>query len=171
MTIRITGELLNMEQVLSKNVGALITARKGSAFLSWTSGGTGDGTVKSGTSLDRESVGASGQGGIPESCVVSALYEATLGSGASLTIALGVDDSADNSNWSGYATLAAQTVATGPSGGGAVSGQVAFNVNLSSARRWVRPRFVPTLTRGGTDTGISVAVMVLGGADKLPAPA
>lgn len=160
-----------MEQVLSKNVGALITTRNASTELAWTAGGAGDNTTKTGVVIDREAIGSPGNGAPPLSAQLAVLYEATLASGNTLTIAIGLDHSSNNSDWVEYASTAATTTATGTSGGAAQTSQMVFNVNLSSARRWIRPKFLPDLSAAGTDTAKAVAVAVLAGYDRLAAPA
>ncbi len=82
-----------------------------------------------------------------------------------------MQDSADNSAFTDFATLASAVVATGPSGGGQVVGQVPFAVDLTNARRYVRINFLPDMSATGTDTGIAVAVAGLAGFDRLAAPA
>lgn len=156
------------DQVVSKNIGALITVRDASTSNAITAGGTGDATTKTGISIDREGlVGDSGS--LPLSMVAGVLFDATLASGSTLSIQINVMDSADNSNFSTYASQANTVAATGPSGGGVVSGQQNFNVNLSTARRFIRVDYVPDLSRAGTDTAILRAVAVLAGFDRLAA--
>lgn len=154
--------------VFNRNVGALVTLRKLGTALAWTSGGTGDGTAHGGAVIDREEFALSGA--LPDSALFGVAYDATLGSGASLTIALDIQDSADGVNFSDYSKQAAGTYGTGASGGSVVAGQANFAVNLTSARRYLKANFTPTLTRGGTDTGIATMVGVFGGFDRLAAP-
>ena len=154
-----------MDQVISKNIGAVISARNGSTSNPVTAAGAGDNTTKTGIVIDREKMS------MPESALVGALVDATMASGNTLTVALTVLDSADGTNFSTYQTFAAITALTGISGGGAQSGQVSAAVNLSSARRYVRVDHVPDLSAAGTDTALTRAVAVLGGPDHLPAVA
>jgi hypothetical protein len=156
------------DQVVSKNIGALVTVRAGSGSNALTAAGTGDNTTKSGIAIDREALGV---GSLPLSMVAGALFDATLASGKTLSVAITVSDSADNSSFASYATETAVVVATGPSGGGAVSGQHNLPVNLSSARRYIRVDHLPDLNATGTDTAITRAVAVLAGFDRLASPA
>lgn len=150
------------------NIGAYVAERVASAPLAFTAAGAGDNATFTGIAIDRESFAG---GSLPDSALFAILFGATLASGATLTVAVGVQDSADNSAWSDYATQAAQTAATGPSGGGAVNGQVPFPVNLGSARRYVRANYKPDLSAAGTDTCVAIAAAALGGFDRLAAPA
>lgn len=160
-----------MDQVISKNIGAVVTDRIASQSLSWTAAGTGDNTTKTGLAIDREAI-SGGVGSPPDSAVFSLLADATLASGATLSVAWTIQDSADNSNWATYGsnTTASTAFLTGPSGGGRVTGQSSFNVNLSSARRYVRANFVPDLSAAGTDTAVAIAVATLAGYDRLASP-
>lgn len=156
------------DMVLQRNVGELITVRNGSTSNSLTAGGAGNNTTKTGIVIDRMALTSPD----PLSMVASVLFDATLASGSTLAVQVVVNDSADNSTFAAYASNSSGgiVVATGPSGGGAVSGQVNLNVNLSSARRYIRIDHVPNLSRGGTDTALSRAVGVLAGFDRLQSP-
>ncbi len=161
-----------MDQVYSKNIGALVTPREGSLAQTATAGSTGDNTTHTGIAIDREEL-SSTYGGMPLSMVASVVYDATLASGSGLAVQVIVNDSADNSTFALYAenSNTSVTVATGASGGGVSSGIVNLAVNLSLARRYIRIDHIPRLLRGGTDTSVTRAVAVMGGMDRLPAPA
>jgi hypothetical protein len=168
MALTVSGDSFMTDMLVSKNIGALVTVKNGSTNNTLTAAGTGDNTAKTGVGLDRQGLGA----GMPMSMVASVLFDATLASGSTLTTIITVSDSADNSTFAAYASEAAAVViATGPSGGGVVSGCHSLAVDLSSARRYVRVDHVPDLTRAGTDTAITRAVAVLAGFDRLAAPA
>lgn len=158
------------EMVIQKNIGSVVTTRGGSSSLSNTAGGGGNNTTKTGISIDRQGLGSSGSP--PESAVASVLYEATLASGSTLAIQIILSQASDNSTWTTYTSNSNTSiiVATGPSGGGAVVGQVNLNVNLSSAQRYLRLDHVPNLSRAGTDTSITKTVLVLAGYDRLASP-
>lgn len=156
-----------MDMVVQKNIGSIVTVLNGSTSNSLTAAGSGDNTAKTGIAIDRQGRGL----GMPFSAIASVLFDATLASGSTMTIAITVSDSADNSTFASYATESAATVATGPSGGGVVSGSHSLNVDLSSAKRYVRVDHVPDLTRGGTDTAVTRAVATIAGWDRLAAPA
>jgi len=59
-------------------------------------------------------------------------------------------------------------VATGPSGGGTVTGTFEVDLSLAGAGRYVRAKFTPDMSAADTDTAALSAVMVLGGSDRLP---
>lgn len=155
-----------VDLVTQHNIGALITERIASTVLSITAGGAGDNATFTGISFDRE---AFAQGSLPDSALFAALYDATLASGKTLSAGLGVQDSADNSAWSDFSTVASTVVATGPSGGGRVSGAVPFAVDLGPARRYVRVNVLPDMSATGTDTGFVVSAAAFGGFDRLGA--
>ncbi len=156
------------DQVVSKNIGAIVTDRIASQSLSWTAAGAGDNTTKTGLTIDRAAF--VNNGSLPESAIFSLLADATLASGATLSVAWTVQHSTDNSNWTTYGanTTASTAFLTGPSGGGRVTGQNNFAVNLSSAFRYVRANFVPDLSAAGTDTAVAIAAATLAGFDRLP---
>jgi len=158
------------DMVVQKNIGSLITVREGSASLSNTAGAGSNNTTKAGISIDRQGLGSPGTP--PESAVASVLYAATLASGSTLAIQVIVSHAPDNSTWTTYTSNSSTSivVATGPSGGGAVAGQLNLSVNLSSAQRYIRVDHVPNLSRAGTDTSITQAVAVLAGFDRLASP-
>jgi hypothetical protein len=165
--------------VLQRNVSALIDVKALSAPLSWTAGGAADSVTDTGATIDREGfVG----GGIALSADVDFYYSATLGSGHTLAVSFDLQDSPDGTNFSDFMTEASAVVATGPSGGGVVTGVARMSVpnasipagapgvNLSTARRYLRLLFVPHLSAAGTDTAIVGTLGVFGGFDRLAAP-
>lgn len=156
------------DNVTQHNIGALITERVASKALSFTAGGASDNATWTGISIDREALAS---GSLPDSALFALLFDATLASGKTLSVGLGVQDSADNSAFSDYSTLASAVVATGPSGGGAVQGQVPFAVDLGSARRYVRFNSLADMSATGTDTAVTIGSATLGGFDRLAAPA
>lgn len=170
---------------LQRNLGAYFTPKALSNPVVWTAAGTGDTTLNTGISVDR---GAFSNGALPFGVDADVIYSATLASGATLTLLLDLQTSADNTNWSDYASQAATVVATGPSGGGKVTGVARLTVSsggssnmagnnpdkspgvdLSTAKRYVRLNVTPDLSATGTDTGVLVAVGYFGGFDSLPA--
>jgi hypothetical protein len=170
--------------VLQKNIGALIDLKPLTPVLSWTAGGASDSVTWTGTSLDRGGFvgGPLSVGEMPLSMDVDIYYSAKLASGATLSLSFDIQDSADNSAFSDFATEASLVVATGPSGGGTVYGvqrMVVSNTNaptgmpgidLTGARRYIRLLTVPHLSAGGTDTGVIGAIGVFAGFDRLAAP-
>ena len=156
-----------MDRIYLTDVSSLVAARIASAFASATAGGAGNNTSVVGLAIDRQSLGS-----LPMCGQIEIAFEAVLGQGNTLSLAaLAVEDSADGTSWATYQTLTAPgVVAAGPTGGGTVRGQASAGINLSSARRFVRVDHTPLLSAANTDTAKSVAVLVLGGFDELPAP-
>ena len=58
--------------------------------------------------------------------------------------------------------------ATGPAGGGTVTGCLEIDVKLRACGRYVRLGYTPDLSASGTDTAALSAVLVCGGMDRLP---
>lgn len=151
--------------VLQRDVGSLGSLKRLSAAASATAAGTGDSTTTTGATIDRAAFPG---GSMPNTLAAAIAYEATLGSGKTLSFGYAVQDSADGANWSDYQTATYAVVATGPSGGGAVAGQFEVSVNLSSARRYTRFNHAPDLSATGTDTAQARAVGFFAGFDRFP---
>lgn len=154
-----------MNIVLQKNVAALGALIRATVAASATAGGSGDATTVTGVTIDR----FNSTGGLAQSAEFGVPYEATLASGATLSIGYAVQDSADGSTWADYQTATYAVVATGPSGGGAVAGLLSIPCDLSSARRYTRLNFIPNLSAANTDTANARGVGFLAGFDRLPA--
>ncbi len=156
-----------MDRMYMTDVASMITARIASAFASATAGGAGNNTEVVGVAIDRAAFGS-----VPLCGEIEIPFEAVLGAGDTFSITgLQVEDSADGAAWATYEALTAPgVVATGPAGGGTVRGQVTADINLSSARRYIRIDHTPVLSAAATDTAKTLAVLVLGGFDELPAP-
>lgn len=153
--------------VTQRNIAAYGGLKRLSDQGALTAGGGGDAASITGGTVDRENFA---NGSLPNSAEIGALFSATLASGKTLSVAFDVQDSADGAAWSDYFTQGATAVATGPSGGGVVTGQSNIAVNLTSARRYVRTILVPDLSATGTDTAVVIAAGFFGGFDSLPAP-
>ena len=139
--------------------------------------GTGAST-STGFTIDREGFST---GSLPRSADMFVAFDTTLSSGATLTLAFDVQDSADGTNFSDYQTNIGVVVATGVSGGGEVvncarvlnpSGNApagTAGVDLGGARRYVRLNWVATLS--ASNTAVMFGVGEFGGFDTLSAPA
>lgn len=148
-----------------ENIGSLIAVRRAAANTAVTAGGTGDNTAVTGVTIDRAALGW------PQSCVFAIPYTTTLAATATLTLVATAQGS-ENSDMSSASTIgsfASAVVATGPAGGGTVTGTVEIDVNLSGAGRYVRVNFTPDLSAANTDTAALSAVAVFGGQIRLPA--
>lgn len=151
--------------VLQRDVGSLGSLLRLSAASSAVAAGSGDSTTTTGATIDRFGFSS---GAMPMTLASAIVYDATLASGKTLSFGYAVQDSADGTNWSDYATATYAVVATGPSGGGAVAGQLEVGVSLTSARRYVRENFATDLSATGTDTAVARAVGFFAGFDRLP---
>jgi hypothetical protein len=165
--------------VLPRSIGELIDLEALSSVLSWTAGGASDSVTWTGLTIDRG--GFLGQP-MPLSADVDVYWSAKLASGATLALTLDLQHSPDNSTWTDFATVAAATVATGPSGGGTLQGVTRMaitssnrpagtpGVDLKSAKRYVRLNVLSHLSATVTDTAVIAAVGVFAGYDRLAAP-
>ncbi len=148
-----------------RNIGSLITVCRAAANIAATAGGSGDATEVTGVILDR------GANGFPQSAVLAVPYTATLAEGETLSIAYAVQSGSEDdlSGATELTSAAAAVVATGPSSGGTVTGTFEVDLSLAGAGRYVRADITPDLSASGTDTAALSAVIVFGGADRLPA--
>lgn len=148
-----------------RSIGDLVTVRRAAANTAVTAGGSGDNTEVVGVTIDRAAIR------FPQSAVVAISFTATLAAAATLTIAWDIDEgnASDLSDAAVLASAAAVVVATGPSGGGTVTGTFEANVPMMGAGRYVRLNFTPNLSAANTDTAALAAAIVFGGADRLPA--
>lgn len=148
----------------NRSIGDLITVVRAAANTAATAAGSGDNTAVTGAIIDRNAIGN------PQSAVLAIPFTATLAEGETLSIGYTVEEGQANdlSDVETLQTAALAVVATGPSGGGTVTGTFEVNVPLMGAGRYVRANFTPDLSAGATDTAALSAVLVLGGADRLP---
>lgn len=148
----------------NKAIGDLISVERAIANTAVTAGGGGDNTQVTGVILDRAALGW------PKSAVLAIPFTATLAAAATLSLAFNVQEG-DDAGLSDAATLQTATaavVATGPGGGGTVTGTFQVNVPLEGAGRYVRARVTPDLSAVNTDTAALSGVMVFGGAERVP---
>lgn len=147
-----------------RSIGDLVAVRRAAANTAATAGGSGDNTAVTGVIIDRAAIG------FPQSCVLAIPFTATLAATETLSVGYTVQEgNADNlSDAATLQTAALAVVATGPSGGGTVTGTFDVNVQLAGAGRYVRVNFTPDLSRANTDTAALSAVAVFGGMDRLP---
>lgn len=136
-----------------------------SAAAAQTAAGAGDATTVTGATIDR--MGIAG-GSMPGSLAAGVVFDATLATGKTLSIGYAVQDSADGANWADYQTQTYAVVATGSTAASVVKGEIEFDVNLSSARRYVRFNHNPDLSATQTDTAVTRAAGFFGGTDRLP---
>ena len=152
--------------VLQRNVGALVTVQRATAAIAATAGSTGDATAVTGVTIDRLAFN------MPMSLVATSVGEATLASGATLSVLTNIKHSADDSTYTSLTSEASTVVVTGKSGGSVASGfSHAVAVDLSSAKRYVKICPTPTHSATGTDTSVMRVVAVLAGESPLPSVA
>jgi len=147
-----------------RSIGDEIAVRRSAANTAVTAGGGGDNTAVTGVIIDRAELG------YPQSAVLAIPFTATLAAAATLSLAYTVQEG-NAANLSDAATLATATaavVATGPVGGGTVTGTFEVNLSLAGAGRYVRANFTPDLSAANTDTAGLSAVLVFGGSNRLP---
>lgn len=140
-------------------------AARFAAVSSATAAGTGDATEVNGAYIDRQGF---------SSLKVVIAYSATLAQAKTLSIAANLQD-ATTSGGTGVAdfgdAMASAVVATGPTGGGTVTGVVELDFDISGADQYVRVQYTPDLNASGTDTASLSAVYILGGAQVQPVTA
>lgn len=165
--------------VLQKSIGELEVPKVLSKSSAWTAGGTSDAVQFFGTSIDRMGFST---GSLPRTVDVVIPWDATIASGATLSLTLTLQDSADNSSFADFATEGATVVATGNSGGTRQQGVARLTVassdkptgtpgvSLGGARRYVRLGITPDLSASGTDTGIVQGLGIFAGFDQLASP-
>jgi hypothetical protein len=146
------------------DIGSLISVVRAAANTAVTAGGGGDNTAVTGVIIDRAALGW------PNSAVLAIPYTTTLAASATLSLAFTAQEG-QAANLSDAATLQTATlavVATGPAGGGTVTGTFEVSLNLRGAGRYVRANFTPDLSAANTDTAALSAVLVFGGASRVP---
>lgn len=130
-----------------------------------TAGGTGDNVEVNGVWVDRKPADR----GPYHSAKVVISFTTTLAAAATLTFAANIQDATDGSGTGAAdfgAALAATTVATGPGGGGTVTGTVEMDFDISNAREFLRTQITPNLSAANTDTCSWQAQWIFGGSDR-----
>lgn len=152
----------------TRDIGALIKALNAFPSINVTAGGAGDNTPVNGNIIDRLAYAdlfMSGKICIP--------FTTTLGAAETLKLDVKVQDgNASNlSDAADYGTpVVAQTVATGPGGGGTVLGIFELDVDFSGAGRYIRVVVNPNISTANTDTArVGGGTLVVGGGNELPA--
>lgn len=152
--------------VTQRNIAALVSSRIASAISALTAGGTGDATAVAGIVIDRKAIG------MPLNAVLTLAFTAVLA--ATKTLSFGtvkIQDSADGTTFADFLTFTDPgVVATGPTGGATVNGQVNLAANLAGARQYLKVLFTPDLSASSTDTANAVAILGFAGFDRLPSP-
>ena len=145
------------------NIGQAIATPYVSKPTAIVAAGAGDNTAITGAIIDRYAIDD------PLSVHVALQFSATLAAAATLTFKTAVVQDGDDSGLSDAATFSeletssGSVVATGPGGGGTVTGSKEYDVNLEGAKRYIRINYTPDLSAGATDTAGVHAVAVFGG--------
>ena len=131
-----------------------------------TAAGTGDATKVTGDTVDRK---VSGGSALADSLVLVTAYLAALADTKTLSFAIELQESSDDSSWdTAEVVIAATVVATGTTGGTNETGVNVQNISLRSRKRYIRFNLTPDLSATATDTALFTASAVLGGYEQLP---
>lgn len=131
-----------------------------------TAGGSGDNTAVNGAYIDRLS-----SLGPVKSAKLVINYTTTLAATETLKFGAKIQDATDTGGTAvaDFGTaVAATVVATGPDGGGTVTGTAEIDINLEGARQAIRAVITPDLSASGTDTAAWSATLILFGANGQP---
>ena len=150
--------------MLQTDIGAYLKCYE-SGVSRALAGGAGDNPEVDGTVVDRQGY---------SSCKLVIAWEATLDATETLSLAytLQEGDASDLSDAADFGTVVASAVVgTGGTGGTTEAGVVEADYNLvaNPCGRYIRAQYTPDLSRAGTDIATVAAVIILGGADTLPA--
>lgn len=131
--------------------------------------GSGDNTEVDGAWVSRKvATGENGELAMSAKLVIT--YTTTLTAAATLSFGLNFQDSPTASGGDDYGAVVGKTVvATGPSGGGTVTGTVEVDVDLASAREYIRAQITPDLSAGSADSAEWSAALVFFGDGRVPA--
>ena len=148
----------------NKDIGSLIKVMRAAANTDVTAGGSGDNTLVTGAIIDRVAMRN------PLSAVLGIPYTATLAEGETLSVGYSLEsgNESDLSDATVLKTDASAVIATGPTGGGTVTGTFEVDLNISAAGQYVRAKFTPDLSAADTDTAALSGVLVFGGTDRVP---
>lgn len=151
------------------NGGAYARGARAVGSQTATAGGSGDNTV-----VNTDWVSRASPKGIAQSLKVLVSFSTVLAAGATLKFGGKIQDAIDAAGASAAdypasgQVIAPTTVATGPAGGGTVTGVFEMDVDLVGAREFVRAAITPDLSASGTDTLTWNAVYVFFGDQRGP---
>lgn len=156
---------------LQHDIGAQLKAALALVPAVITAGAGNDGVEVNGPAIDRFQSAFGNSRFLSGKLVIA--WSAVLAQAATLTLAANLqDDTVTGFNGTPAdfgPALASAVVATGPTGGGTVQGVSVIDVDLAGARQFLRAQITANLSAANTDTVAIAAVLVLGGADQLPA--
>lgn len=148
------------------NGGAYCRSERGTGNNAATAGGSGDATEVNAAWIDRK-----GSKGVAGSMKVIVNYTATLSAGASLSFSGNMQD-ATSSGGTGaedFGNVLPATIVASSVAGGTVTGTFELDVDLGSAREFVRAQLTPDLSAANTDTAAWNVTYVLFGDARQPA--
>lgn len=157
------------DMVTQRDIASVATPVLASAFTSITAGGAGDNAAIVGGTTDRTALNS--YSSLPRAVEYAVAWQATLGANNTLSLKTAkIQSSQDGATWSDLQTFTDPgVVATGPAGGGVVSGVTKFGAQIGMAGRYVRFVVTPDLSAANTDTATVVSLGVMAGFDRLPA--
>lgn len=154
-----------------EDIGALLHGEIGRDAAVITAGAGNDGVEINGPSIDLTALANQGKRRF-RSAKVFIQYKAVLAAAATLTLAANLQTANETGFTTGVAdldgVLASAVVATGPGGGGTVTGVAEFKVDLTQAKQWIRLQSTADLSAANTDTVAIAAVIVMGDPDEAP---
>lgn len=147
-----------------KNVGHLVAGRTAVTVVApalIVAAGAGDNTLIVGAGIDTQGF---------ESGILIVAARAALDAAETLSLAVQIEESADNSSWDAPEVLQASAALITAVGAANYAGVLKLNLDeLGNRKRYVRLGVTPDLSRGATDTAVVIPSVLLGGAERLPA--
>lgn len=125
--------------------------------------GTGDATAVTGATIDRLSSSVLAY----ESAKVVYSYKTSLTASQTLSLAVEYQTSADGSSWDTAVPMMASTVLKTGALTASV-GQMAWNVDMTGFKRYVRFNFTPDLSHSATDVVVGALTAIVGGSNVQP---
>ncbi len=149
-----------------RDSGAYLVTRNALNPVTVTAGTTADGQERNGFIIDRLAFND-----LILSCKVTLPYNMVLSTADTGTVAANFQDSASSAS-TAFADYADKDGSTGVSvvrtTAGPLDSILEFDVDLSSARQFVRVQVTPTMSSTATDTLDIGGVLVFGGGDNIP---
>jgi hypothetical protein len=152
-----------------RDVGAYLKASNALNPATFTT--TNDDAEQTGTNIDREAF--SNHPAL--SCKVIIPYNASLAATETLTVVSNFQhSSASSAGWADFddkdgSTQNSVVTTTGTTAATTPAAVLTYDVDLSSAKRWVRIQITPTLSAASADTCGIAGTIVFGGENTLPA--
>lgn len=149
----------------NQNVGSHITTSLGLDSATVGAGVGGSGSETTGNVFDRLAYFPRHLSG-----KLAIAWKATLASGNSATIIAGLQHSDDDNTYTNLENASGAVSIAALNSGAAQRGVLEIDVDLTGAKRYIRPRRTPTLSASGVDTMVTTGLLMQGGGNNL-APA